>query len=632
MPKQKKHIRKYKTPEGKTRYVYPKDRSNNYLSTLAKVAPVFGAKALLGDLPRGAIEQAAELKLRGSKDSFVDSVKRGLKGRGGGRAMGAGLGILTAPIFLKGVELASSKNKEDQKKGLAYIGLSTAAYQLPKGGLEGYRASRSVGDSVAKALRKGGILGLTRSGYKLPAAAALGLSIAAGRKKGKSDKDPSFAQKMVIPALTGAAIGAGSRSFENIVEQLSEGRPKNKAQVVKVLKKALPSAGGGAIGGLLGGVILSAAVEGATKALKKKEASATLLTKEAASIPVKLLEAAATHAAFAGGMGYKTKPLKALGIDADLAKLTPKGVRNFVSDAQSTQMAIGIKEGLAGRKDAGIRSDFLLTMTMPELKIPREAGMALGRSLRNVPADKRESTLRAIKRYVNNNPELKTNPRTGEPTPVFRSLSDGIDKAVGKKELFKKSKHFPTFQKYFRKALHGKRGALSKGLPEAGKPDKGGKLKSKLVPAASLAAGLTLPVPVLNTHLLIGGLKTILPSIPLVGPALSDTGMAFARRGIIQGLLPGTKTSVPTKAFDALAKYVVSPASQDISRAAESAAAHVRKKMILPALAKGVDVAAEKAILPGRKRLKRRATKGLLAGAGGAGALAALDMGLNKKR
>ena len=640
MPKQKKHIRKYKTPEGKTRYVYPKDRSNNYLSTLAKVAPVFGAKALLGDLPRGAIEQAVELKLRGSKDSLVGSVKRGLKGRGGGRAMGAGLGILTAPIFLKGVELASSKNKEDQKKGLAYIGLSTAAYQLPKGGLEGYRASRSVGGSVAKAIRKGGILGLTRSGYKLPASLAMGMSIAAGRKKGKGDKGSSFAQKLLIPALTGAALGAGSRSFENIVEQLSSGKPKNKAQVVKVLKKALPSAGGGAVGGLLGGVILSAAVEGATKALKKEASAAKGLlniadkidlvegaTRLVKKLPFMVGEAAGLHALTAPALGYAARPL---GLP-DLRKLPVKKVRNYVADKQSTQFAIGLREGLAGRTNAGIRSGLVTTIGMPELMVPRSLGLQAGGYLRKVPASRRAETLLKIKDYVKNNPSLKVHPRTGEPTPILHNIEDGIDKALGLKPLFKKSKNFPTFQKALQKAIYGGRGGLGKSLPKAGKLDPKSKLKTLGAPGAVFLTAMLgkmftapiTPISALQTHMFISGLKGSLPYLPLTGPFLAREGKQEVRKGIIRGVFPGLKDTKGEKAFSAVKKYIVTPAIDDIARVTESIARHARDKALQSGMAAGMKASARKALLPKKKSVAKGLGEGALIGAATLGTLAA---------
>jgi hypothetical protein len=483
------------------------------------VAPIFGAKALLGDLPKGSIEQAVMLKLKGGKDSFAKYFKQGLKGRGSGRALGASLGIATAPIFLKGIELAASKNKKDQQRGLAYIGLSTVAYQLPKGTAEGYRFGRSIGDLPSKALQRGGILGATRGVYKLPSSLLLGYSIAAGRKKSKKGGETSLLKKLVIPSLAGAVMGAGSRGGEDVVHQLASGKEKN---LIRALKKALPAAGGGAVGGLLGGAIISSVVEGATKALKKEASVAEL----ALAGGWKAAEITGLHTLLAGGLKYR-KPGRIMGKFG-----LGRRFQRYMSDKQSTQLAIGIKEGISGRASMGIRANVGLFATAPALSVHREIGLKLGTRLRSLPEGQREQFLLKAKKYVNANPELKFHPKTGEPTPMFNTFSEGVDKALGTKPLFPKSVA-PSLHKAYLAAMYGGRGALGKGLPKAGLKDVSKYERDKIISGTILggagiaalttgvgAAGAGLLMSPLIPHAIIGGAKSALPNIPGISGAV----------------------------------------------------------------------------------------------------------------
>ena len=190
-------------------------KRKSYGSQVAAVAPAFALKSLIGDLPKGALEKTVELKAGGSQKPLKKIFSEGLKGRGVGRAMGAGLGISTAPLYLGGLALLNSKDNKDKAKGLAMVGAAAGVYQSAKGFTEAYREARVANASKAKSALEGLRLGTIRLGYKTPAALAMGLSIAAGRKK-RGNKKASKMQKIVIPALAGALIGAASRGGEAV--------------------------------------------------------------------------------------------------------------------------------------------------------------------------------------------------------------------------------------------------------------------------------------------------------------------------------------------------------------------------------------------------------------------------------
>lgn len=239
-----------------------------YFKTVASVAPVFAAKAAIGDFPKGVIESAVESKLKG-RSVDRNMLSRAIKGKGAGRAVGGLAGVLTAPLFLKGVNLAGSKDKKERAKGLGLLAGATGAYSIQKGAFEGYAHARAKSAPKAQALLKGGALGLARASHKIPGAAALGLSLAAAQKS-KRKKDDSGVAHHLIPAATGTVLGAGARGYESVAaDMLRRGGPKGKAKLVQALRRAAPKIGGGAAGGFFGGLVLSGVVDAAKKAIKE---------------------------------------------------------------------------------------------------------------------------------------------------------------------------------------------------------------------------------------------------------------------------------------------------------------------------------------------------------------------------
>ena len=615
----KKYTRKYIDSKGKTRYVYPKDNNRSYLKEVAKVAPVFGLKALIGDFPRGAIEQSVTEKIKNRNSKLLDELKKGLRGTGLGKGLGTAAGILTAPLFLKGVSLAGSNKKSDVNKGLGLLALSAAAYQLPKGGLEGYHKARSFGKDRVTSAIKGLTRGVTRSGYKIPSALLLGYSIASGRKKEKKEKQ-SLLSKSILPMITGAGLGASSRGFEQLVQGIVVDKEKN---IVKLLKKSLPAAGGGAAGGLIGGLALSAAVEGAAKLLKKEAGLVKLITGTEPSLPVKLLEAAGEssllHGGIAGLLNYATP--------GRLAAKTRIGrkLQRITRNKQSSALAVGIKEGIAGRKGVGLRTSFFGNLTMPELLVPRMLGQDIGRALRKLPPRDRELALRGVKQYVKIRPHMKFNPRTGEPTPVLNYVEDAVDKALGDKKMFGERGKLKTLAM---KAYYGRRGISQKGLPKAGKSDKDRLIKKLIAPAAIGTAGFASlvanPIPIVSPHLFVAGLKGSLPYAPITGKALAGEGKKELKKGALRGLFPKMKTTKGSKAFSVVKRYVVTPAIDDLARVAESVTSEA-KRLAVDSVRPGMKFLTRNAIKANRSKLNKQMarTTNQLAGAGALSGVAA---------
>tara|TARA_B100000131_G_scaffold166520_1_gene160992 strand:- start:15544 stop:16323 length:780 start_codon:yes stop_codon:yes gene_type:complete len=246
-----------------------------YFKSLAAAAPVFGAKAVIGDLPKGAIEKAVDTKVwsklsptPGAKSpTWREAFKSGVKGRGLGRAIGAGTGVLTAPVYMKGIKLLGSKSKKDRKRGIAIIGGNTALYQLQKGVIEGSVENIQAGAGRASALKSAVGLGLGRLSYKVPAALIMAKGLASGEKKGKGNK--GLATAMAGGALAGAVNRMGDEGFKEITKAVTaKGKAGYKFKPKHFGKRLVSGGMGGVAGGLLGGLVLSKAISYAKKSLK----------------------------------------------------------------------------------------------------------------------------------------------------------------------------------------------------------------------------------------------------------------------------------------------------------------------------------------------------------------------------
>ena len=266
-----------------------KKTDKSYLAQVGAVAPAFAVKSILGDMPKGAIEKSIELRTA-AKPKFRKAYSRlgwkpvskrptkkimveALKGRGYGRALGGGLGIATAPLYLKGIQLAGSKKKSDQQKGIALLATSGALYAGVKGGIEGTQEARAGGDKFRKALSSGKSTALSRMAYKPLGAIGLGMAVASKRRAAK-EKKISPAMQTASLLGTGALVGAGSRGIDQAIKQYRKdpksGRKLFKpSRLGKTLVALRPAMLGGAAGGAFGALALDKVVDWAEDSLKK---------------------------------------------------------------------------------------------------------------------------------------------------------------------------------------------------------------------------------------------------------------------------------------------------------------------------------------------------------------------------
>lgn len=563
-------------------------KRNSYGSQVAALAPAFAAKALIGDLPKASIEKAVESKLNKSNIPVRKALIDGIKGRGSGRAMGAALGIASAPLFVGGLKRLSSGTSESEKlKGLGMIGASTMAYQSTKGAMEGFREARVANMSKAKSLSEGIRLGAIRTGYKLPMALAMGMSVAAGRKKSKSGENPSQIKKLLAPALGGAVIGAISRGGEGVAKDLLGGKGMSSA-----VKGFGPKAVGGAAAGLLGGAVLGGVIDHAMKSMEKKSSVEEL--EKYASVVSHLIALPAIHAATKAGFGYGN-------IGAASLKTRPgRALFKKMEQMKTKQLAIGIREGVAGRSNSGLRSGLFLNATLPELKLQRETGVSIGKLVRNLPENLREPALQRVSSMIKNNPGARITPK-GESVAVLNQLPKAIDMAVGKTPM--------GGSKALDKMLLSNRGVLGRGLPKAGVQDPKKALDgadianwgsalggtAALVGAGALTGGAAIPAALIGgagAHIGMGGWKNIIAKTK----AVKDMSLSEGARGIREAFLPGIKPTAGTVAGDKFIDYALSPGARDFGRMVGGAARGVaqagRKRAAKASIQKHINNAA----------------------------------------
>ncbi|MFZ4580826.1 MAG: hypothetical protein ACOYOB_20785, partial [Myxococcota bacterium] len=367
-----------------------KDDQPGYGREVLLAAPLFGAKAVLGDIPKASLEGTVEQKLLGSRQSAMQLLRRNAGGRGVGRAIGGGMGILTAPLFLRGTRLLQSDSKEDRAKGFALIGASTAALAGGKGFFERALDARVSGASPITAASRGAVLGVTRSVYKVPLALATAAGIAAGRSKSKDN--PNSNAKYVVPILTGAGAGAISRGIETAVENA---KLRKGGLSGKLPRRVGASMAGGAAGGVLGALVLAKIVDMAENRLKPKEKKAGLelvpeaLAAAAGSATVRKLLGPITKTIVALGEGYGGAVGQHLATGATFGhgfghrmlqrfgrpgRAASGAMQRFGNRARSRQFALGLQEGVRGRATPGYRAALGFNYTQPELVTMREMG------------------------------------------------------------------------------------------------------------------------------------------------------------------------------------------------------------------------------------------------------------------
>lgn len=586
----------------------------NYFPLLAASAPVFAAKAIIGDMPKGAIEHAVEQKALGSKQKALKLLRQGFKGRGAGRAIGAGLGILSAPLFLKGTSLLSSKDNKDRRRGYGLVAASTGALAASKGFFENALAARMQGKPIGAAALKGAMHAGIRAGYKIPLSLATAAGIAAGRSK--SESDPRL--KYVLPLAAGVGAGAVSRAVEEIGDLTITNR---KMLLSRKGARRVGAAGlGGAAGGALGGLILAKAIDVIASKNKGKEKKAALEALTAATPFLKLLStlgegyggSIAQHVATGAGYGYKKQK-------SFLGKVLPEGLLNKHERATNAHRArhigFGIQEGLHGKSttpwDVKLLNNagYGIGGVSPESTAYRELGIKLGRALRDKTPDERERALRGFQQYIVSRPGMLKG-MEGEVNPLTGPLLGGISMALGTRPFYAEG---GKLKQLGVAALHkGSVRNVKGGLPtELGRLEKDPSwLKenwphalSALPAAAGLiafpaaaaltggaavlpslgaisalpgAAGLLAGLPV--THLGISGGKNLVTSTPIFKKIVAQS----TRKGIEYGAFPNSpfKRNLPLE-------LLASPASTMMQRSLKPIVRSVRDEAIAKGVAKG---------------------------------------------
>lgn len=246
------------------------NKSNGYFGTLAAAAPAFAVKSVVGDLPKGSVEFTIQHKLMQPKSSTKSLLLQGMRGRGAGRAAGGLAGVITAPVYLKSIQLLGSKDGDERRKGLLLNLGSTAGYAGIKGMSEGAIESFARKDPIIKAMRSGAGLALAKVPMKLAPAAFTAVAIAKGRQRDGSGKEPGFSKKYIMPVLVGATTGATSRMGESVLQTLGSGG--------KLRVKPLAALGAGAaVGGALGAAVVSKVTDHVLKKTSSLESRATKL-------------------------------------------------------------------------------------------------------------------------------------------------------------------------------------------------------------------------------------------------------------------------------------------------------------------------------------------------------------------
>lgn len=612
------------------------DKEQGYLSMLAAAAPVFALKSVVGDMPKAAVEHAVEQTSLHGSGNFGKYLARGFRGKGAGRALGAGLGILTAPLFLRGTRLLESRKDEDRRKGYALVAGSTAALAGAKGFFENAAGALAQGKNPAVAASKGAILGTIRAGYKVPMALATAAGVAAGRAK--AEDDPRM--KYVLPVAMGIGAGAISRSIEEAAET---GISRNRKQLLsaKGLRKLRAAGLGGAAGGAIGGLVLAKAVD---MLAPKKEKQAGVALDTSMAIGKLLLEGApialAQHATTGAGYGYKSQ-------SRVLGKLIGNKLLRKHQMATNThrarQIGLGIKEGLYGESVAPLTSKLLSDIgpgiggLSPESNAYRELGISLGRSLRDKPAQERERYLQRIQKFLLDRPDTLKG-QEGELNPLTGPLAAGISMAIGERPMYHTSKHFPTFKRWGIKAMHGTSGAhANEGLPtELGTLQReAGWLKSNyphiLAAGAGVGAALTgapwfVAAPL--GHAAFSGGKNMVTTIPIVKKEVTKS----LHRGIRYGAFP----NAPFRPSLGL-EYGLSPATTMMERSLKPIVRAVRDEEVAKLVGKtrGYIADAKDKIIA--KKVDTTIPKALLAPAGAGAAAGLVGMSLlqnskNKKR
>lgn len=269
-------------PPAPLRAVEEKPAYPGYVPALAALAPAFAAKAVLGDIPRKTVEESIEqfgnAKLKGvAPPALGATLGNAFKGRAlYNAAIGGGVGILTAPVFMRGVQLSTSSDPTERAQGIAMLAASGGGYQAVKGFSDGYGSAKSQGLAKSESVRKGLAQTASRLLFKTPAGIIGAVAAGSSLKKREDGREPTMQEKYLKPIAIGGAASAVQGGLNTVVEQVDQAKGTRMQKLKGLLttraglKALTPAAAAGLAGGLFGGAITTTVVDKAQGMLKKK--------------------------------------------------------------------------------------------------------------------------------------------------------------------------------------------------------------------------------------------------------------------------------------------------------------------------------------------------------------------------
>jgi len=233
------------------------EKQRSYAHKAVAALPLAAAQAI-GDIPKGAIERGTEQAAMGKKPRLKDALRLG-KAKSISRL---GVGAVTTPMFLSGIEDLQSKDKKKKREGAAKVVGAGTAFSATKGGLEAAIDKGIRSPQVGKAV-KGAF------GARMVTGAAGGLLTAKAIAKSLDRKPKSESQRKkdaVKPYAVGGAIGLAEGAGESALAKGLRSKGARRAAMSKGL--------GRAAGGVVGTALLKEIAKAGTrkKGMEKKAA------------------------------------------------------------------------------------------------------------------------------------------------------------------------------------------------------------------------------------------------------------------------------------------------------------------------------------------------------------------------
>lgn len=258
-------------------------KDNARRNAILLTAGAGAAKAAIGDLPRGAVDEMVseitkrKLVGRGADRSIKSVVSpKGIWGalsrRGAGRALG-GLtaGTATFPLFVSGMKDLKSGEKDRKLPGMAKVVGSGTLYGYGKGGVEAmWEAYRAKTPGV---LKEFGPAAIGRAIPSAVAASALALGLAHQMRKSEKSGD----KKSFLPAAAalGTVAGGVKGLSETVLAQAKKQKqlfsPKAYGPIFRKTETWLPKTLGRAASGAFGTLILGGILKKVMEEKKMKK-------------------------------------------------------------------------------------------------------------------------------------------------------------------------------------------------------------------------------------------------------------------------------------------------------------------------------------------------------------------------